>query len=847
MEPPQSFDANRANKIRFEMDPVAEKCLALTDRIVEIDETALETIKINTELAEIYRERVDSLIDHKNAQVVEEHFQEKIRAFSEQKLKEYQELLVRRSPPVEGVRALDRAEGASSELFRRTLEENRRDFDKAFKKGGQDEKGLREVKAELEEFKQLGQLKTNRFVQQKEKFTRRLLEFLTQHKALAELRQNVIRPQPDTIWKACELGDVEQVKQFFTRGLFGLSCAQINERDAGGKGYTPLEYACYCRQYTSDLHDENPSTEVGRLAVVKFLLDQGAKPSLTNSRGYRAIHWAAKAGMASIIEELLKANPDDLNCKGEYGRTPLHMAVHNGQLEAVRLLIRRKADVNARCDKGEDEITPIFDAIAKGYVAILVELLQVPQIQLQVCNARGIRPLGWAIRYGRDLMVQMIFGHKNWMRPEGSEDPDHLKQLLPLFEDLHEEAFQKLRSWLIHNYGLDPQTKFPRRAQLVPERLVLEDGRLVLQAQSLARNVVFAAETAVSKSASIHTEDHSEAPPPPSRRGTEGANSIQNELRTLANMIFETTDRAALEACLINLGLLWSRSDKPELDSFFLSLSTHIRLLLAPPVQPAAVNNYIFGTYNQFHSLREDGSPWPQDASRASCAMNVLYFFKHVLGNPAVLQNAPPSFVNEIIDQGRGHFEQFVKGVREAKEKLKKDASENEEWLDDIRGDSVNVVDLFPCLPDLQLSSTTLMRPVPPLQADAPDKETTIHYFNTLLQNLQEEVQTSSSHGYTLTCNGSTYGLGVLLSSGGLEFAIFDSHGAPFLNGRRQEAFIFKTKSREEAASFLGKLIKFWHMNVKEPVDSAAAQKISQGYNQIGVSGFIINKLKEGL
>ena len=85
-------------------------------------------------------------------------------------------------------------------------------------------------------------------------------------------------------------------------------------------------------------------------AVIRALLEGGADPKIHGE--HSSLHRAAALCDTSIVRMFLDrgANP---NHRDGSGNTPLVSAVASGRLEAVRLLIAAKADVNSRNDDGK--------------------------------------------------------------------------------------------------------------------------------------------------------------------------------------------------------------------------------------------------------------------------------------------------------------------------------------------------------------------------------------------------------------------------------------------------------------------------------------------------------------
>jgi ankyrin repeat protein len=115
---------------------------------------------------------------------------------------------------------------------------------------------------------------------------------------------------------------------------------------------------------------------------------------------------AAAMGDLERLKAVLKNNPDLVSSKDhESGRTPLHWAARNGQIDVAELLLSNKADVNA---KDKEDITPLHLA---GYKA-MVELLLANKAQVNARSATDMTPLHVAARAGKKDAVELLLANK---------------------------------------------------------------------------------------------------------------------------------------------------------------------------------------------------------------------------------------------------------------------------------------------------------------------------------------------------------------------------------------------------------------------------------------------------
>ena len=108
------------------------------------------------------------------------------------------------------------------------------------------------------------------------------------------------------------------------------------------------------RVYNAGLHETRNS---GRLAVVQYLVGQGADAGATDNGGATALHWAAQYGHLAVVQYLVGQGVD-VGATDNGGATALHWAASVlygvwDHLAVVQYLVENGADVMARDNSGK--------------------------------------------------------------------------------------------------------------------------------------------------------------------------------------------------------------------------------------------------------------------------------------------------------------------------------------------------------------------------------------------------------------------------------------------------------------------------------------------------------------
>ncbi|CAK9088532.1 unnamed protein product [Durusdinium trenchii] len=193
--------------------------------------------------------------------------------------------------------------------------------------------------------------------------------------------------------------------------------ASINVPAQGALGRTPLLLAA----------------AAGEEEVVIKLLDHQAKLT-TAKNGVSLLHEAAKHGAANVLKRSLQSfSPEDLNRATPEGLLPaLHLLCMYGagaseeggpnRLEALRLLLEHRADLEARDSQGR---TPLHRAASAG-ASELLELLCAQLLErncsLDPVATDGTTPLHAAARRNHQSVVSCLIQRRAEVNKQNKED-----------------------------------------------------------------------------------------------------------------------------------------------------------------------------------------------------------------------------------------------------------------------------------------------------------------------------------------------------------------------------------------------------------------------------------------
>ena len=110
----------------------------------------------------------------------------------------------------------------------------------------------------------------------------------------------------------------------------------------------------------------------GHLEIVNYLLSNKADVSVSTNQGINVYHKASNKGYLHILQSLIMHNNDYVNVVDKKNWTPLYHATFEGHTEIVNYMLRKKADVTVKTDKGWN----VYHLAArKGYMQILQALI----------------------------------------------------------------------------------------------------------------------------------------------------------------------------------------------------------------------------------------------------------------------------------------------------------------------------------------------------------------------------------------------------------------------------------------------------------------------------------------
>lgn len=114
--------------------------------------------------------------------------------------------------------------------------------------------------------------------------------------------------------------------------------------------------------------------QFGRVKNVELLLSQpDIKANKKDRLGYAPIHLAAKRGSLGCVEALMKHGQNKVTFAGKDRMQPLHFACAYNHFELAEWLLSNKANINCRDKCGR---TPLILAVRNGLLKIVSLLLK---------------------------------------------------------------------------------------------------------------------------------------------------------------------------------------------------------------------------------------------------------------------------------------------------------------------------------------------------------------------------------------------------------------------------------------------------------------------------------------
>lgn len=155
---------------------------------------------------------------------------------------------------------------------------------------------------------------------------------------------------------------------------------------------------------TGNIDDLVEAARTGSTAEALKLIDNGVDVNSKNKSGVYPLHWAAANGNMELVKVLL-AKKAYINATDGYREEPVIMwAAKKGQLEIVKLLVEKGASANIS-DRYKE--TPLMDAARYGHNEMLKLLLN-NRANINDITADGVSALMFACQNGHVEIVKTL-------------------------------------------------------------------------------------------------------------------------------------------------------------------------------------------------------------------------------------------------------------------------------------------------------------------------------------------------------------------------------------------------------------------------------------------------------
>jgi ankyrin repeat protein len=158
------------------------------------------------------------------------------------------------------------------------------------------------------------------------------------------------------------------------------------------------------QQNVPSINDLSGAARAGDVQRVKLLLADSKDPNQADRNGGRTpMHWAVRNNNVEIVDLLIEAGAD-VNKGDQAGKTPLSHAAESGKVDMTKKLIEAGSDVNKRDLVGGNSV---LWAAGLGSAETL-EIVVNAGGQVDVKDINGLTPLQWAAQTGKTASMVIL-------------------------------------------------------------------------------------------------------------------------------------------------------------------------------------------------------------------------------------------------------------------------------------------------------------------------------------------------------------------------------------------------------------------------------------------------------
>ncbi|TAM45192.1 MAG: ankyrin repeat domain-containing protein [Burkholderiaceae bacterium] len=136
-------------------------------------------------------------------------------------------------------------------------------------------------------------------------------------------------------------------------------------------------------------------------STITALLARGFDPNTRDPKGQNGLLMALSEPALKAAQALLDAPKIDVEARNKAGESPLMIAALHGQIDMVRELIAKGADIN------KPGWTPLHYAATRGHLEIMSLLLE-HSAYIDAASPNGTTPLMMAASYGTPAAVKLL-------------------------------------------------------------------------------------------------------------------------------------------------------------------------------------------------------------------------------------------------------------------------------------------------------------------------------------------------------------------------------------------------------------------------------------------------------